>query len=104
MSPKKGKPLLEYYVKRYEEEEGQRPVMNRTKKVWAFADMYEDLGQDSYKVIDYFFYSYENGYHDVDRLIYNYDDLYSEMNDAEEDRQRRLRIAKETSERVNNGK
>ena len=47
MSPKNGKPLLDYYVKKYEEAEGTRPVMNRTKKVWGFSDMYEDLGQDA---------------------------------------------------------
>lgn len=103
MSPRNGKPLLDYYVKKYEEVEGTRPVMNRTKKVWAFADMYEDLDQDAYKVIDYFFKAYENGYHDVDRLMYNYDDLYREMEDAAVDRERRLRIAKETAERVKNG-
>lgn len=102
MSPAKGKPLLEYYVKRYEEEEGRRPVMNRTKKIWAFADMYEDLGQDAFKVVDFFFRSYENGYHDVDRLMFNYDDLFNEMNEAERERERRLRIAKETEERVKN--
>lgn len=103
MSPAKGKPLLEYYVKRYEEVEGTRPVMNRTKKVWGFADMYEDLGQDAFKVIDFFFNSYDNGYHDVDRLMYNYDDLYNEMQAQAKDLERRIRIAKETAERVKNG-
>ena len=100
MTPKNGKPLLEHYVKRYEEVEGKRPVMNRTKKVWAFSDMYEDLGQDAYAVIDYFIDNYENGYHDVDRLMYNYDTLYEEMQDAAVERERRLRIAAETAERV----
>lgn len=102
MSPKNGKPLLEYYVKRYEEVEGHRPVMNRNKKVWAFSDMYEDLRQDAYKVIDYFMDNYENGYHDVDRLMYNYDEMLDEMNNAIHERERRLRIAKETEERVKN--
>ena len=103
MSPAKGKPLLEYYVKRYEEENGERPVINRNKKVWAFADMYTDLGQEAYKVIDYFFKSYEKGYHDVDRLMYNYDDLLIEMRDAKTERERRLKVARETAERVKNG-
>lgn len=103
MSPKNGKPLLEYYVKKFEEAEGHRPRINRTKKVWAFADMYEDLGQDAYAVIDFFFKSYENGYHDIDRLMYNYDTMVEEMEDAAVERERRLRISKETAERVKNG-
>lgn len=103
MSPAKGKPLLEYYVKRYEEENGERPVINRNKRVWAFADMYEDLGQEAYAVIDFFFKSYDKGYHDIDRLMYNYDDIYNEMQNVEIDRARRLKIAKETAERVKNG-
>lgn len=103
MTPKQGKPLLEHYIKRYEETEGERPVINRTKKVWGFSDMYADLGESSYKVIDFFFFSYENGYHDVDRLFNTYDELFREMQQAEKERERRLRIAKETSERVKNG-
>lgn len=103
MNPRNGKPLLEYYVKRYEEEEGHRPVINRNKKVWAFADMFADLGKDAYDVVDFFFHSYENGYHDVDRLMYNYDDLFNEMKEAQTERERRLRIAQETADRVKNG-
>lgn len=103
MSPKKGKPLLDYYVTKYEEVEGHRPVMNRTKRVWGFADMYEDMGENAYRIIDFFFSNYENGYHEVDRLMYNYDTMFNEMNEAAEEHDRRIRIAKETAERVKNG-
>lgn len=102
MSPKAGKPLMEYYIKRYTDVEGRPPVINRNKKVWAFADMYADLGNDAYAVIDYFMENWENGYHDLDRLMYNYDEYYEEMQSAEIERARRMRIAKETAERVKN--
>lgn len=101
-NPNKGKPLLEHYLKRYEEVEGERPVINRTKKVWAFADMYEDLRDQAIPVIDYFFDNYENGYHEIDRLMFNYDTLFEEMKEAEVEKKRRLRIAAETAERVKN--
>ena len=102
MNPKKGKPLMEHYIKRYTEVEGKPPVMNRNKKVWAFADMYADLGDDAYAVIDYFIDNWENGYHDLDRLMYNYDDYLNEMNTEKLDRERMIRISKETAERVRN--
>lgn len=103
MTPTKGKPLLEHYVKRYEEVEGERPIINRNKKVWGFADMHEDLGKEgSLAVIDYFIDNYENGFHDVDRLLHNYDDLYREMLIQVKEQERRIRIAQETAERVKN--
>jgi hypothetical protein len=52
----KANALITYFINKYEEKHGDKPVVNRFKEKWNFLDLLEDYGYDEVKeLIDYHF-------------------------------------------------
>lgn len=94
--------LMTRYLKLYKTKYGEAPPgWNRNTAKWIFRDMLEDYGYDDSKsIIDYFFQC-DIRRHPVLRLADLYGAMYTNMQDEERDRQERMRIRRETQERVN---
>lgn len=74
--------LIDRYCKLYEQKYGSKPVMNRFKRQWGFADMASDLGlKEAEEIVEYFFETHKRA-PQVEDLLYNYETL-KELRDAE---------------------
>jgi hypothetical protein len=92
--------LVAQYIKRYEEIYGRPPELNRYRDKWGFRGMYEDLGsKQAERVVEYYFKTSHPG-HPLAYLLYNYDKLNRILVELDNDEQNRIRLRKETEERV----
>lgn len=92
--------LLAKYMKNYEARYGRVPEMNRFRDKWGFRGMYEDLGSNqAERVVDYYFRTSRPG-HPLSYLLYNYDKLNKILLELDKDAENRIRLRKETEERV----
>lgn len=93
--------LLSKYIILYTEKYNRAPAdLNRYRDKWIFRNMYEDLGGvQAARVVEYYFKTGHPG-HPVKYLGFNYDRLSQILLDLDKDEVDRLKIRKETEERV----
>jgi len=92
--------LLDHYVQCYTEKYGQAPTVNRYRDRWGFRNMYEDLGPAQAKMVVEYYFKTQRPAHPMMQLFNNYDRLSTIMNDQNNDEQNRMRLTKETEQRV----
>lgn len=93
--------LLGQYISLYTEKYSRPPAdLNRYRDKWIFRNMYEDLGKDqAARVVEYYFKTGHPG-HPLKYLGFNYDRLSRILIELDEDEADRLRLRKETEQRV----
>jgi hypothetical protein len=93
--------LMTYYLSQYKKRYNTvPPEWNRNLARHTFKDMFEDYGyEDAKSIIDYFF-GLEVGAHPHNKLRSMYGRIYQSIQDDAADREQRMRIRRETEERV----
>ena len=92
--------LVTLYVNLWADKYNDAPAVNRHRDKWGFQDMVEDLGYDRAKeVITYYFQTGRPG-HPLKHLLMNYDRLHKLLLEIEQDEIDRVRLRKETEQRV----
>jgi hypothetical protein len=82
---KLGNELINYYVVKYQEVYGSRPIINRNTAKWAARDLVESFGIDEcQKCIDWYFYVKDTG-HNWNWLASNMESLYNARKTKERD-------------------
>lgn len=93
--------LSTYYINKYEEKYGIKPLINRNKARWSWDNILQDLKPKEVKeLIDYYFQSDSTRAHDLEVFFYNYDKILTAMKDAEVYRSERQRLFEESQKRA----
>lgn len=93
--------LTTYYMKKYEERYGEKPIVNRNSARWSWDNMMQDMTPVEIKeLLDYYFASNSVKAHDLSNFFYNYDKILLSKKQYEEDRVDRKRMMQETKERT----
>lgn len=93
--------LTTYYVQKYNERYGEKPIVNRNKSRWSWDNMMQDMKPAEIKeLLDFYFESHSAKAHDLDNFFYNYDKIILSRKQAEKDKAERKRIMQETKERT----
>lgn len=93
--------LSSYYIKKYEERYGVKPVINRNKARWSWDNILADMTPTQIRrLLDYYFASNSSKAHDLDNFFYNYDKIIKSMEDSVTHREERQRLMKESEERA----
>ena len=92
--------LIKYFVAKYEEVHGKRPVINRNKEKWSAREILEDISFDEARgLIDYYFEIKKRG-HNFTWFSYNYDRLQRSKIDRDKDRKKRENLRQQTKQRL----
>lgn len=93
--------LSDYYIKKYVERYGEKPIINRNKARWSWDNIMHDLKPAEIReLLDYYFASNSAKAHDLDNFFYNYDKIITSKIAYDKDRVERKRMMKETEERT----
>src|SRR5690606_15923393 len=93
--------LSTYYLKKYEEKYGIKPLINRNKARWSWDNMLEDLKpKEVRELIDYYFQTDSARAHDLEAFFYNYDKILKAKQDADVYKQERQKLFSESKVRA----
>lgn len=92
--------LVTLFIKRYTDQYGKAPSLNRYREKWGFQDMISDLGYDRAKEIVLYYFKTSKPGHPVSFLLSNYDKINSFYGEKIEDEERRAELRRQTAERV----
>lgn len=93
--------LSSYYITKYEEKYGRKPVINRNKARWSWDNILQDFKPAEVRaLIDYYFSTQSNKGHDLETFFYNYDKIAEVKNSADDYRAERQKKMDESRERA----
>lgn len=91
-----GRELMEYFLGKYEDMYDEKPRgINRNNLTFGFKDLYQDYGDESKSLIDYYF----DGYivHDPNTFLKKYGDIAEEKLEEEKDAIWRKKVFAQTA-------
>lgn len=93
--------LTSYYEKKYKEEYGSAPNVNRYTARWGFDSVLMSMGSTQAKeLIDYYFTTPKTRLHDLDWFFYNYEKLIKSKQDGDADAAHRRKLMEESKQRA----
>src|SRR5574338_88129 len=97
--------LTTYYLKRFEEKHGRKPVVNRNVAKWSWRDMMEDLTVSECKsLVDFYMKTEGSHNHSLSWFFNHYDELIESKRESDSDQAMREKLREETRLRTQEGR